>query len=107
MKKVDPVLFICIPRYVHYNWHYFCSTSYSKDVDDTYGSKAERHFLVERGIIFVDPAQNFGVNEEITRLEASGMTIEGTRSRKRETGLTELHRRHSGRRRIRHHCHSY
>ncbi len=46
-----------------------------KDVDDTYGAKAELDFLAERGIIFADPAQNFGVNEEITRLEASAMII--------------------------------
>jgi len=46
-----------------------------KDVNDKYGSKAELDFLVERGIIFADPAQNFGVNEEITRLEASAMII--------------------------------
>ena len=46
-----------------------------KDVDDKYGSKAELDFLAERGIIFADPEQNFGVNEEITRLEASAMII--------------------------------
>jgi gamma-D-glutamyl-L-lysine dipeptidyl-peptidase len=46
-----------------------------KDVGDKHGSRAELDYLAGRGIIFADPQQNFGVNEEITRLEASAMII--------------------------------
>ncbi|CAM3228146.1 NlpC/P60 family protein [Filibacter tadaridae] len=46
-----------------------------KDVGDGHGSKAELDFLAERGIIFANPQENFGVKEEITRLEASAMII--------------------------------
>ncbi|MER2090658.1 MAG: S-layer homology domain-containing protein, partial [Sporosarcina sp.] len=46
-----------------------------KDVSDKHASKAELDYLAERGIIFADPAKNFGVNEEITRLEASTLII--------------------------------
>lgn len=46
-----------------------------KDVTDKHASKAELDFLAERGIIFADPSAKFGVNEEITRLEASAMII--------------------------------
>ncbi|NYF25459.1 S-layer homology domain-containing protein [Sporosarcina sp. JAI121] len=46
-----------------------------KDVSDKHASKAELDYLAGRGIIFADPAKNFGVNEEITRLEASTLII--------------------------------
>ena len=46
-----------------------------KDVGDKHVSKAELDFLAERGIIVANPQQNFGVKEEITRLEASAMII--------------------------------
>ncbi|MBE1555358.1 S-layer homology domain-containing protein [Sporosarcina limicola] len=46
-----------------------------KDVGDNYWAKAELDFLIKRGIIIGNSTANFGVNEEIRRLEASEMLI--------------------------------
>lgn len=45
------------------------------DVGDNYGTRAELDYLAKRGIIVADPTVNFGVNEEISRLEAAEMII--------------------------------
>ena len=46
-----------------------------KDVNDTYWGKAELDFLVEKGILTSNSEVYFGVNKEITRLEASEILI--------------------------------
>ena len=46
-----------------------------KDVGDNYPAKAELDFLASKGIITGDPARNFGVDAEITRLEAAEMIV--------------------------------
>ena len=46
-----------------------------KDVSDKHSAKAELDYLAERGIIQADPNVAFGVNEEITRLDASEIII--------------------------------
>lgn len=46
-----------------------------QDVGNTYSAKEELAFLVERGIIQANPTGFFGVNDEITRIEASKMII--------------------------------
>src|SRR4051794_34763369 len=46
-----------------------------KDVSDSFPTRAELAYLAERGIITADPTSNFGVNQEITRLEASEMIV--------------------------------
>ncbi|WP_172793999.1 NlpC/P60 family protein [Sporosarcina sp. HYO08] len=45
------------------------------DVKDNYWVKAEMDFLAEKGIITPNPNERFGVNDEITRLEASTMIV--------------------------------
>lgn len=42
-----------------------------KDVDDKYSSKAEFDYLVKQGILTANPKTEFGVNKEITRIEAA------------------------------------
>lgn len=46
-----------------------------QDVSDKHFAKAELAFLVEQGIIEANPTGNFGVGEDITRLDASKMMI--------------------------------
>lgn len=46
-----------------------------KDVSDNFSAKKELEYLAKRGIITADPTVNFGVQQEITRLEASEMII--------------------------------
>lgn len=46
-----------------------------KDVGDDYPAKAELDFLASKGIITGDPARTFGVDAEITRLEAAEMIV--------------------------------
>ena len=46
-----------------------------KDVDDNYWAKAELAYLVEQGILIGDATTEFGINKEITRLQASEMIV--------------------------------
>ncbi|BAQ12021.1 NLP/P60 family protein [Bacillus sp. OxB-1] len=46
-----------------------------QDVPDQHASKAELDFLAELGIIEPNPSKTFGVNQAITRLEASEMLV--------------------------------
>ncbi|WP_438315736.1 NlpC/P60 family protein [Sporosarcina sp. FA9] len=46
-----------------------------QDVGDSHRTKAELDFLAERGIITADPSSLFGINDDITRLEASDMIL--------------------------------
>lgn len=47
-----------------------------KDVQDPYKFKAEFDYLVKQGILTADPAVDFGVDKEITRIEAVGILIQ-------------------------------
>ena len=51
------------------------ATALFKDVGDNYWGKAELVFLAKEGIITGNPNMYFGVNKEITRLEASELLI--------------------------------
>ncbi|MFJ5768844.1 S-layer homology domain-containing protein [Psychrobacillus sp. NPDC093180] len=46
-----------------------------KDVGDNHPAKAELDFLASKGIIAGDPGRTFGVDAEITRLEAAEMIV--------------------------------
>lgn len=46
-----------------------------KDVQDPYRFKAEFDYLVKQGILTADPAVDFGVGKEITRIEAVAILI--------------------------------
>ncbi|MFS0574596.1 S-layer homology domain-containing protein [Sporosarcina sp. 179-K 3D1 HS] len=50
-----------------------------KDVPDDYATKTELKYLVDQGIIEHNPAEAFGVNQAITRLEASEMLVRALR----------------------------
>lgn len=47
-----------------------------KDVPDPYKFKVEFDYLVKQGILTADPAVDFGVDKEITRIEAVGILIQ-------------------------------
>ncbi|WOV83356.1 NlpC/P60 family protein [Sporosarcina jeotgali] len=45
------------------------------DVGDQYAAKAELEFLAEQGIVTSGPSVAYGINQSITRLEASAMLV--------------------------------
>ncbi|WP_277586722.1 NlpC/P60 family protein [Psychrobacillus antarcticus] len=50
-----------------------------KDVGDDYFAKAELDFLVSEGILVGDPTKDFGLGQELKRLEAAEMLVKALR----------------------------